>query len=290
MAAIETNTKISMHIRSNSFPSAPHPVLSQFEGHLNRLKSSEAASSSSSISHKLGGLQDLYDCTDTVLQLSTIKQALAQECNEKSVDKLLEGSLVLLDICCTAKDCLLQSKETIQGLHSVLRRRGSETSGFTIESGKYLASRKKMKKEIKKALANLKGTLKDSSTNEQNEALSMLSILKEAEAVAVNSLESLLLFVSDSKRHLKQRRWSVISKLMQPKKITCVSEQSDINEFEEVDAALESLISHKHSSVQNLQTHLGNLELCIQDLEEGIESLSRQLIRTRVFLLNIFNQ
>lgn len=97
MAAIETNTKISLHIRSNGFPSSPHPFVSQFEEHLNRLRSSEA-SSSSSVSLKLNGLRDLYDCTDKLHQLPTGQQALAQECNEELVDK----------------DFLLQSKESIQ--------------------------------------------------------------------------------------------------------------------------------------------------------------------------------
>ncbi|KAI9124019.1 hypothetical protein K1719_005319 [Acacia pycnantha] len=220
MAAIETNTKSSMHIRSNSFPSAPHPILSQFEGHLNRLKSSEAASSSSSISHKLSGLQDLHDFTDKLLQLSTIQQSLARECDKKSVDQLLEGK---------------RSRTPV-------------------------------------------------SYKEER-------ILKEARDVTVNSLESLLLFICDPKGQLKQSKWPRISKMMmmQAKRIACDSEESKANEFENVDAALESLIGRKHSSMEDFQNHLGNLEVCSQDLEIGVEGLSQQLIRTRVQLLNIFN-
>ncbi|WVZ05424.1 hypothetical protein V8G54_018770 [Vigna mungo] len=62
----------------NSFPSAPHPVISQYEEHLQRLKDCEASSSisSSSLSHKLDGLLDLHDCTDNFLHLTT-KQVLA---------------------------------------------------------------------------------------------------------------------------------------------------------------------------------------------------------------------
>lgn len=67
-------------------------------------------------------------------------------------------------------------------------------------------------------------------------------------------------------------------------------QESNTNEFVDVDAALQSLISYKPSSVENLQSHMENLESCIEDLEVGVEHLSRQLIRTRVSLLNIFSQ
>jgi len=74
------------------------------------------------------------------------QHALAQECNEKSVNDLLQGSLRLLDICSIAKDFLSLSKENMHELHSVIRRRGIE-SGFTVEGVKYMAFRKNMKKQ-----------------------------------------------------------------------------------------------------------------------------------------------
>ncbi|KAK7312327.1 hypothetical protein VNO77_36107 [Canavalia gladiata] len=293
---METSTKNSLHIRCNSLPSASHPFVSQFQEHLQRLKDSEATStsylSSSSISQKLIGLQDLNDNADKLLQLPNTQQALALECSEKWVDDLLEGSLKLLDICGTAHDCLLRSKENINVVQSVIRRKGADTE-FTIEGGKYLASRKNMKKEIQKALGNLKGKrneLMASSSNKDKATLSILGILKEAEAVTVRSLESLLLFVSDMRGQSKQNRWSIISKLMQPARVTCDSQESATNEFVKVDAALQSLICHKPLSVENVHSHMENLEICIEDLQVGVEHLSRQLIRTRVSLLNIFSR
>ncbi|KAK7341465.1 hypothetical protein VNO80_24395 [Phaseolus coccineus] len=231
-----------------------------------------------------------HDYADKLFQLPTIQQAFAQEYSDKCVDVLLEGSLTLLDICSTAQDCLLQSKESIHMVHSVIRRKGADTE-FTVEGGKYLASRKNMKKAIRKALGNLKGMKSElmvSSSNNDNEALSILGILKEAEAVTVMSLESLLLFVSDSKGQSKQKRWSIISKLMQPDRINCDS-QEDTNEFVKMDTTLQSLVSHKPLSVENFHSHMENLEICIQDLEVAVEHLSRKLIKTRVSLLNIFS-
>ncbi|RZC14456.1 hypothetical protein D0Y65_008436 [Glycine soja] len=115
MAVTEANTKSSLHTRSNSLPSAPHPLISQHEEHLQKLRDSEATSSisSSSLSHKLNGLLDLQDCTDKLLQLPMKQQAVAQKFSDKCVDDILEGSLRLLDICSTAKECLQISKETL---------------------------------------------------------------------------------------------------------------------------------------------------------------------------------
>ncbi|XP_020216386.1 uncharacterized protein LOC109800101 [Cajanus cajan] len=149
-----------------------------------------------------------------------------------------------------------------------------------------------MKKTIQKALGSLKGKKNELmivSSSKDNEVLSILGMLKEAEAVTVRSLESLLLFVSDTRGQSKQRRWSIISKLMQPDTMTCDSQESDSNEFVTVDTALQSLITHKPLSVENLHSHVENLEICIEDLEVDVEHLSRQLIRTRVSLLNIFS-
>ena len=81
------------------------------------------ASTSSSIGHKLNDIQDLHDYVDILLQLPLNRQDLAQEQQRKLVEELLDGSLMILDVCSTAKDALLQRKESTQELQSVLRRR-----------------------------------------------------------------------------------------------------------------------------------------------------------------------
>ncbi|XVE67277.1 hypothetical protein DITRI_Ditri08aG0147700 [Diplodiscus trichospermus] len=93
---------MAYHSRSNSLPSRQHPITSQFDEILKRLRASEAASTSSSIGHNLNGFQDLHEYVDLLLQLPLIRQDLAQEPNRKWVEELLDGSLMLLEGCFVA--------------------------------------------------------------------------------------------------------------------------------------------------------------------------------------------
>ncbi|GKV34756.1 hypothetical protein SLEP1_g43101 [Rubroshorea leprosula] len=288
MATIPSKTQLSTDSRSNSLPAKLHPVISQVDEHLSRLRTSESASTSSSIRKRLSSLQDLHECIGKLLQLPLTQQALAQEQSEKWVEEMLDGSLRILDACSTAKDSLLHTKECLRELQSIMRRkRGGETA-FLIEVRKYLASRKVMKKANQKVLKNLKGM--DNKCNNDDETLAMVRMFKEIEGADITLFESLLSFISGEKVQSKASKWSLVSKLVHHKKVVCEQEE-DENEFEKVDAALQFLIEHKdsNSQIEDVQKELQNLDSCIQDLEEGLECLFRWLIRARVSILNILN-
>ncbi|XVF45657.1 hypothetical protein PTKIN_Ptkin02bG0224600 [Pterospermum kingtungense] len=287
-------SQASFHSRSNSLPSRQHPIASRIDENLSRLRASEVAStSSSSIGHNLNGLHDLHECVDMLLQLPLTQQALAQDQYRKPIEELLDGSLVLLDVCSIAKDALLQTKECTQEIQSVLRRRRGAEMGLAHEVKKYLASRKAVKKVICKALKNLKQMetkYNTSSLNKDVENGAVISILREVEAVTVKVLESLLSFISGPDAESKLCRWSLVSKLMHQKRVGCVEEEEKANELANAEATLRSLIkSDNIKNIENVQNELQKSELCIQDLEEGTETLFRRLIKARVTVLNILN-
>ncbi|KAL6214122.1 hypothetical protein ACLB2K_013560 [Fragaria x ananassa] len=270
---------MASHTRSNSFPSRAHPIIEEANEQLCRLRSSAATStSSSSISHKLSGLQDLHECVERLLQLPLNQQAIAQEKHQKCTNELLDGSLRLLDVCSTANEALLHTKACLQDLQSIIRRRGCESGVHTSEVRKYLTSRKMVKKTIQKAMVNTRSTF--SSLNKETECISIVNTLRNVEAITLTVFESLFSFISGPKASTS---WLLVSKMMQSKRVAC-EEEAEINEFAEVDAALKSV-----KSADNVQNQLNNLESCIQDQEEGLECLFRQLIKTRVSLLNILN-
>ncbi|CAN7032149.1 unnamed protein product [Brassica rapa subsp. trilocularis] len=242
---------LSFHVRSNSFPSRQHPQAAHVDEQLNRLRSSETASSSSSssIRQRLSNLQDLHDSLDKMLRLSITQQTLSQE----QVEMILDGSVKILDLCNVSKDGLSQMKESLKEIQSILRRKRGDLSA---EIKKYLASRKFIKKSFQKVLKNLK--------TGQNKNKESLAVFREAEAVTVTLFESMFSFISGPKSCGK---WSLVSKMMSQNKVAC-----EANEFTRVDLEFQSEKSLKIEDVQNLDS-------CIQDLEDGIESLSKSLIK-----------
>ncbi|TYJ50162.1 hypothetical protein E1A91_A01G187200v1 [Gossypium mustelinum] len=269
------------HTRSNSFPlpSRPNLLVSEIDEHLNRLRDSEATSTSSSICHKLNGLQDLYDGVDKLLDFPFFQQELAQEQKKGPVDELLDGSLRLFDLCNTAKDILWQTKGSIQDIQLVMRRRGCREVELVGEVRKYFTSRKVVQKTIYKALKNVKRV----------ETKCIFSSLNDHETKAIY----LFTLISMPKERLKCGSWALVSKLLYHNWIGCEQAgRRDINEFENVDAALRSVMSQNMSKSENVEMprQLKELELCVQELEDGLECLFKCIIKAKVSLLNAFNR
>ncbi|KAL1215674.1 hypothetical protein V5N11_024218 [Cardamine amara subsp. amara] len=251
---------VSFHVRSKSYPSRQHPQAAHVNEQLTRLRSSETASSSS-ICQRLINLQDLHDSLEKMIRLSVTNQALSQD----KIEKLLDGSIKILDLCNIAKDGLSQMKESLKEIQSVVRRKRGDLSA---EVKKYISSRNILKKSFQKVLRSLK------TSQNKNNNYEPLAVFGEAEAVTIALFESLFSFMSGSKSCSK---WSMVSKMMSQSKVTC---EAEANEFKRVDLEIQSEKSLKVEEVHNLES-------CIQDLEDGIESLSKSLIKYRVSILNI---
>lgn len=274
----------SYHGRSISLPSRPHPIADQLEEHLCRLRSSQTAStsSSSSLTQRLVILGNLYDCVDELLLLPINQQTIARNRQTNLVDDTLDGSLKVLDIVGTARDALLQTRECIQVIQSVLRRCSGKLS-LDNEIEEYLSARRKVKKAIKNCL---KGIRKSDQSSEKSSVLGMLS---DVEAIAVDILKSSLTHISGSE---KKNSWALVSKLVHQKGNK--EESTFTSEFEHFDAALSSLVSQKKKAGINMMhvddlSQMVKLEYEIKDLDEALESLFRHLVKTRATLLNILS-
>lgn len=279
------------HTRSNSLPSRPHPLISQCDEHLNKLRNfdSTPASSSSSINQQLIGLEDLHECVEKLLLLPSIQEAFVRHCGEKWIDELLDGSLRLLDMCSSAKDALIHTKECVRELHSATRRR----SGIENEVKKYLASRKVVKRAIQKALDTIKSKSNTTINSSDHDTTATVSLLKEVEATSLGHFESLLCLISGKKTKTKSS-WSIL-RVMHSKKEVFPEVDADLNEFSNMDNTLNSVTCQKTIKfkdtevVENVENQIEKLELGTQDLEQTIERLFRRLIKTRVSLLNILS-
>ncbi|KAJ8767046.1 hypothetical protein K2173_012557 [Erythroxylum novogranatense] len=295
MAGSSSNPKsYDLHARSNSLPSSSHPLITQLDDHLSRLMSASQATaasvSSQSIGQELNDLSDLFECVHKFFHLPVTQQVLANAHQEKWVDEVLDGSLRMLEVCSSAKDSVLHTKESARELQSIFRRRsGSAETCLKSEVQKFLISRKVVKKAIRKTLNDMKNKSNSSSSDEDKETRAIFRLLKEIESVTLQVLESLLCVISGPKS--RGTGWSLVSKLVHQKR-----EETDGNEFSRIDSSLIGFVHYSTSNsdkavniIRNLQIQLHDLESSFQDLEDGLHCLFRHLIKSRVSLLNILN-
>ncbi|WCJ44639.1 hypothetical protein M5689_025297 [Euphorbia peplus] len=264
--------KATSHVRSLSLPSRSHPVNLTLEVHLDRLRSSQSASSSS-VFHKLSGLKDLYESVDDLLQLPHTSEEI-----RGSENKVLDGSVRLLDVCSITRDIFSQMRECLKELESSLRRRKIGGSNLTSAVEAYMVSRKELNKAAYKCLKALN---KNESKNIDSSAT--VGVLRQVEEASVTVFESLLTMVCQTK---SRSSWSIVAKLVKSKG----GVEVDVNEVKKIDAELISLKSSKDinvSQVQNVLKGLEAFESSIQEAEEELECVYRQLVKTRVSILNI---
>ncbi|KAM1810094.1 hypothetical protein FF1_026814 [Malus domestica] len=285
-------------VRSISLPSRSHPTTLRVEEELSRLQTS---SSFASVCKDLCGLEELYDCVDDLLQMASTQKLLSHYQQEKCMDELLDGSLRLLDICGITRDVMSQIKEHVRDLQSALRRRKGDSS---IESSiaNYNCFRKKMKKDAKKLITSLKQVDNKASQHlEQDQHASAVTrVLKEVFGKNMSIFQSLLVFLVVPVSKPRSNKWSLVSKFMHKGVIACEDQNEDINghELDGVDAALYSLCKSSSApteganveKIQNAHKKLKALEVTVEGLENGLDSVFRRLIKTRAFLLNIISQ
>ncbi|KDP31961.1 hypothetical protein JCGZ_12422 [Jatropha curcas] len=275
----------SFHLRANSLPSTSHPLSGRIEEQLYKLKTSH----SSSIALKLACLNELYECVGDFLQLPHTQQTLSREHQKQYVEEALNESLGLLDICSVTRDFLLQMRERVQGLESSVRRtRGGESCLNEIDT--YMVSRKKLTKVICKYLRNLKRSEKNCrKTTLADYSDSVITTLKGAEEISLTVFESILYFTMQSKAKSKPSGWSIVTKLLQSKHLSC-KDEVEANEMEMMDAELLVLKSSKNiNQLQNVLKGLEAMESNLQEAGEELECVYRKLVKTRVSLLNILN-
>uniref|UniRef100_A0A7N0UHT4 Uncharacterized protein n=1 Tax=Kalanchoe fedtschenkoi TaxID=63787 RepID=A0A7N0UHT4_KALFE len=284
-------------VRSISLPSKSHPTVLRIHEELNKLRSLRSLSPCTSevICSSLAGLEELYTCMDGFLNMESTQEAFSHCKDAACVSELLDGSVQLLDVCVSSRDCMMEVKERVQDLQSLLRRRKGDSN---IEKSicSYASLRQKMKKDSKNMIAALRRMapkLETPAVEDQDEAYaSMIKILMDVNVATVGVFESLLsFFFSSPLLSSKTTKWSVISRLR--KKKVAAWEGGSVNEFTAADAALLSSDSSegcwKHDTVI-ASDRLVALETSAEAIEKHLERIFRHLVASRVSLLNTFSR
>ncbi|XP_016200603.1 uncharacterized protein LOC107641633 [Arachis ipaensis] len=274
------------HIRSNSLPNGSHPSYTKVQEDLNKLRTYEAtsASTSESISTGLSLLQDLYVSLDDLLNAASTQKVISHHQGDKWFEEILDGSIKVLDICGITRDTVMQIKENVQSLHSALRRRKADsTIGSRV--AEYNLLTKEIKKNVKKLITSLKQSQFGASPllNEDQDVANVISVLREVIEMNMSVFQSLLSFLAGPLSKSKAAKW--MNKLMHKEEVN----SQNSNELQCVDAALRTILN-EGSNMKIAHERLAALENVITSLENDLENLFRHLIKTRVSLLNIMAQ
>ncbi|CAA0838313.1 Arabidopsis protein of unknown function (DUF241 [Striga hermonthica] len=130
--------------------------------------------------------------------------------------------------------------------------------------------------------------------DKDQETIAIIGILKEAESITLDLIEKLLSSISCSKGSSRLSKWSLVSKIMGSRKVSCHEHEykSSMLEFGDLDASLSKFVSkcETSSKIEDLQQQLRKMELVITVIEERLECLFKLLIKSRVSLLNMQSQ
>ncbi|KAL0351681.1 UNVERIFIED_CONTAM: hypothetical protein Scaly_1556800 [Sesamum calycinum] len=266
---------LQIHSRSISLPARLHPVnpTSFDQVDLQKLQVSKTAVpvTSEGIQSGLLGLAELYNSV----------QELAQPRRDvKTIEESLSGSVELLDSCTAIRELFQMIRENVQALQSALRRKGLDSS-VQSDISSYFCFRKKMNKSVAKTLKALKNF-----ESRNGNSGSFDNVFREVAGVTVAIFRSILVFLS-SPTSARSGGWSLVSRLVVAKP---VAENGAVNEVGSVDFALSSLQGKLRSNgakAVDVQKRLQNLEAVVEGFEGGLERVFRQLVQSRVTLLNI---
>jgi len=164
--------------------------------------------------------------------LPSNQQALSHTHQKKWVEKELDQSVKLLDLCTIMHENLVAMKEHAQDLGLALRRKDAVTE---INLQAYSRSAKKAQKEIKNCVRSLKQADSKfrsvSALDKDSDVSNLIWMLVGAREITISILQAVSSSLSKPKES-KDSRWSLFSRALQQRKVACEDVLECTNEAE----------------------------------------------------------
>ncbi|KAG6532548.1 hypothetical protein ZIOFF_006394 [Zingiber officinale] len=283
MACSASTEEKTFHVRSVSLPSQANPTTVRVEEELHKLRICVEPSASSvtreMICNGLRHLGEVYDGMEDLLHLPSIQQGLLHLGQKKTWQQHLDGSIKLLDFLGIIKDAVSSTKESIQDLQLLVRRRGKNSMEDRLKA--HIRSRKAMQKMIKKRYKDMKQVHGKCQPETEPMELSVIMRLLNEASVITRSLLCAIMHSMFAQR-TKGSQWSLSSKATRVAcENLCQSWNVDVLPYNLKDADIEKITM--------VRGQLMAIENSLADLENALESLCRRLIRNRTSILNILS-
>ncbi|KAE8798804.1 hypothetical protein D1007_25992 [Hordeum vulgare] len=231
---------MAFHLRSTSLPSRPHTTETEVEQELLILEAS--ISSRTTIGAMCDGLRSLaniYDGLEEIICLPSHQSCSSQQ--RVMLDREMEGSLELLDLCSAMQVIFVEMKAIIQELQVALRKGDHSIAQAKIQAYNRL---------VKKAKNHFKKTTKKAPA-----ACRMVMLLAKAREISASLLESTLHPLS---KQIEMPKQSLVSKAFHKKKVL-VCKEDHLSELECSIAALESGSEHLFRKLVQSRVSLLNI-------------------------------
>jgi hypothetical protein len=309
---------MAAHLRSISLPTRPHSLVLKAEKELQRLRSCVSASPpppAHALRALLQDLSDLHEWVEGVIRLPSNWDALRLPRHRRLVEGELEASVTLLDQCGAARDGLADAKERVRDLRSLLRRHravnshGAPRRGGVDAAAASVSARaeacaaplKKVARAIRRESGRCAGAALDTTRDDLScggappRPLAMLAEVRELTVcVLQSSMDALLRQVVV--RPPSAGKWSLVSRALAHNRSRSFG-SGEARDGAATRASADELVLGSFGAIMDVtvtggdrpldaRSHLQSLEGCIQGLEDGLERLFRNLIRSRVCLLN----
>ncbi|XP_051180010.1 uncharacterized protein [Lolium perenne] len=199
---------MSGHLRSTSLPSRPHSSEIKVEEELHSLRTCLCRQPATMVTlcDGLRRLADVYNCVEEIVRLPRNQVGLCSPQQQKVVEKELERSLVLLDICNAMQENFAELKMGIQELLLVRKRGDHAIVNLKVES--FFRSAKNMRKHFRKY-----------SSKATSEGLSFVRLLAEAREMAISLFESASYLLPKKIITSDSSKWFLVSKKFQKKEV-----------------------------------------------------------------------
>lgn len=307
---------MATHLRSISLPTRPHALVLKAEQELQRLRSRVSPQpSAKDMPALLQELGDLHEYVEEIVRQPSNWDALRVPRHRRLVEAELEGSVALLDLCAAARDGLAAAKEHVRDLRSALRRRHSRAAASPeltppppragVEA--YAASLRKASRAIRRECGKRTAaaeTTRDDSCGAPRPVAMLAEVRELTVSLLQSSVDALLRqAAAASARPSTTGRWSLVSRALlysssssssrgmasssgEDKAAKDQGARADADEpaFGFLCCVVRDVASG--DGLLKAQGQLQSLEGCIEGIEDGLERLFRNLIRSRVCLLD----